>query len=61
MNLKLKRLEAQMLQVKAARADQEVRILERMEEIERLEAAIEIQKNKEQELEKEINSMKESK
>lgn len=60
MNLKRKRLEAQLLQVKAARAEQEVRVLERLEEIKRLEDAIEIQKTKEQELENELSIFKET-
>jgi hypothetical protein len=56
MNLELKRLESQLLQVKAARSEQELRILERMEEIKRLEAAVVIQKTKEEELENKIKS-----
>lgn len=54
MNLKTKRLETQLLQVKAAKADQELRIMERQEEIKRLEDAVKVQETKIKELEEEL-------
>jgi hypothetical protein len=54
MNLDNKRKQAELMRVKAARMELEVKIEERLEEIERLKQHIEIQIKKEQELEKEI-------
>lgn len=55
MELKRKRLE--LSRVELARQEQEFKIEERMEEINRLNAMIEIQKNKEQELRAEIAAL----
>lgn len=52
--LELKRVKLEVIQVAAARAEQEFRIEERMEEIERLKNHIKIQQAKEAELQKKI-------
>ena len=52
--LEKKRKEAELMSVRAARVNLEFKILELEDQIERLRLNIDIQKNKEQELEKEI-------
>jgi hypothetical protein len=48
--LELKKLQVEYKRVNAAREELEMRILERMEEIQRIEASIEVSKAKEDEL-----------
>lgn len=50
MNLERKKMEVELMKVSAARADLELRILERQEEIDRIKQSIEIQIKKEEEL-----------
>lgn len=54
MTLERRKKEAELARVKAARLDLEVRIEERLEEIERLKQHVEIQLQKESELEQEL-------
>lgn len=56
MNLKQKRLESELLRVRAAKSEQELRILEKQEEIDRLQQAIAVQIKREKELEQEMNN-----
>lgn len=56
--LELKKLQVEYKRVNAAREEQELRILELLEQIERLKNAIKIQLDKEQELEAKINQVK---
>ena len=55
MSLEMRKKQAELARVKAARLDLEVRVEERLEEIERLKEHIKIQLAKEAELEKELN------
>jgi len=50
----MKKLRVELIQVQAARASLELRVEERLEEIERLQEHIEIQKKKELELSQKI-------
>lgn len=50
MNLELKKIQVEYKRVNAAREELEYRILESLDQIKRLEANVEIQKNKEDEL-----------
>lgn len=52
--LDMKKLRVELIQVQAARASLELRVEERLEEIERLQEHIEIQKKKELELSQKI-------
>lgn len=54
MTLERRRKEAELARVKAARLDLEVRVEERLEEIQRLREHIEVQIKKENELEQEL-------
>lgn len=56
MSLEMKKKKLELARVQVARQELEYKIEERKEEIERLEAAIEIQKKREFELSKEIES-----
>jgi hypothetical protein len=56
-SLELKRKKVELLRVSAAKADLELRIHERLEEIERLQEHIKISEAKEVELAKEIQDM----
>ena len=57
MSIELKRKKLELSRVQLAREEQEFKIDEKMEEISRLKAMIEIQKNKEQELTAEITAL----
>lgn len=56
-SIEIKRKKFELARVELARQEQELKIEEKMEEISRLQAIIEIQKNKEQDLKAEIASM----
>jgi hypothetical protein len=56
-SIEVKRKKLELSRVELARKEQEFRIEERMEEIHRLEAMIEIQITKEQELKAEIEAL----
>lgn len=56
-SIELKRKKLELSRVELARQEQEFKIEERMEEVGRLQAMIEIQKNKEQELKSEISAL----
>jgi len=56
-NIDLKRKKLELSRVELARQEQEFKIEERMEEINRLNAMVEIQKNKEEELKAEISAL----
>jgi len=58
-NIEYKRKELELIKVAAARAEQEFKILEKQEEIERLKNAIQIQMAKEAELKDELKKAKE--
>lgn len=58
MSLELKKLELQLAQVAVARQANEVRVLELMENIDRINNDIQLSKNKEQEIEKLIKERK---
>lgn len=55
--MELKRKKLELSRVSLAREEQEFKIEERMEEIKRLQAMIEIQKKKEEELQAEIAAL----
>lgn len=55
--MELKRKKLELSRVQLAREEQEFKIEERMEEINRLNSMIEIQKNKEKELNAEITAL----
>ena len=57
--MELKRKKLELSRVSLAREEQEFKIEERMEEIKRIEAMIEIQKKKEQEIQAEIAALQE--
>lgn len=57
MNIDVKRKRLELSRVELARQEQEFKIEERMEEIARIKAAIEIQKKKEAELKAEIENL----
>lgn len=57
--MEIKRKKLELSRVSLAREEQEFKIEERMEEIKRLEAMIELQKKKEQELQAEITALQE--
>lgn len=57
MSIDLKRKKLELSRVQLAREEQELKIEERMEEIKRIEALIEIQKKKEDELTAEITAL----
>ena len=54
MSLEKRKNEAELMRVRAARYELEIKVEERLEEIQRLKDHILVQLNKEQELEKEI-------
>jgi hypothetical protein len=54
MDLSKKKLEVELLRVQSARADLELRVLEREEEIERIKQNIELQVKKELELKEKL-------
>jgi hypothetical protein len=56
--MELKKLQVEYKRVNAAREEQELRILEFMEQINRIEASIEISKAKEEELLAKLNTAK---
>lgn len=58
MSMDIKRKKLELSRVELARQEQEFKIEERMEEIDRLKATIEIQKKKEEELKAEILALK---
>lgn len=58
MTLELKKKQAELMRVKAARMELEVKIEERLEEIERLKQHVEIQIKKEQEIEQDLKGVK---
>lgn len=58
MSLEIKRKELELIKVAAARAEQEFKILEKEEEIERLKQNIKIQLQHEEKLREEIKSKK---
>ena len=49
-DIEKKKLQVEMMKVQAAKADMEYKILERMEDIERIKENIKVQENREQEL-----------
>lgn len=57
MSIEVKRKKLELSRVQVAREEQEFKIAERQEEIARLEAMIEIQKAKEEQLKQEISEM----
>lgn len=57
MSIELKRKKLELSRVQLAREEQEFKIDEKMEEINRLNAMIEVQKNKENELTAEITAL----
>lgn len=57
MSIDLKRKKLELSRVQLAREEQEFKIEERMEEIKRLNAMVDIQKNKEDELNAEISAL----
>lgn len=57
MSLDIKRKKLELSRVEVARQEQEFKIEERMEEIKRLEAMIDIQKAKEKELKAELSAL----
>lgn len=57
MSLELKRKQLELSRVQLAREEQELKIEERMDEIRRLESAILIQKEKEEQLKAEIAAL----
>jgi hypothetical protein len=57
MSIELKRKQLELSRVELARQEQEFKIEERMDEINRLKSMIEIQKNKEQELRAEVSAL----
>lgn len=58
MSLEIKKYEAELARVKAARCEQEYIIAQRQDEIERLTKNILIQENKEQELEEQLKKLR---
>lgn len=58
MSVQLKRLEMDLHKIRAARTESELRILERQEEIRRIEESHALQSARELELEKELNDLK---
>lgn len=54
MNLDIKRKELEIVKVSAAKAELEFRILEKLDEVERIKQHIEIQEKREQELQAEL-------
>jgi len=56
--LELKKLQVELMQVQAGKAALELRIEERLDEIERLKETIKISENKETELNQKIKDMK---
>lgn len=59
MSLELKKLKVELLRVGAAKAELELRIEERLDEVERVKEHIKTQEAKEAELKQKIESMKE--
>jgi hypothetical protein len=59
MSLELKKIKVELLRVSAAKAELELRIEERMEEINRIKEHISISEAKEKELEEKIKKMEE--
>ena len=55
--LEAKKLQVELMRVAAARAEMEFKIMERLEDIERLKDQIKLQEAKEQELKQKIESM----
>lgn len=55
MTIDIKRKQAELMRVKAARMELEIKVAERLEEIDRLNQHIEIQLKKEVELELQLN------
>lgn len=56
MALELKKIKVELLRVSAAKAELELRVEERLDEIERIKEHIKIQENKEQELQDKIKA-----
>lgn len=58
MSLERKRKEVELMRVECARKELELKIEERLDEIERIKSHIEVQKNTEQKLKQEIQTLK---
>lgn len=58
MSVQLKRLEMDLHKIRAAKTESELRILERQEEIRRIEDSLALQTKREVEIEKELTELK---